>query len=446
VCSYCKWSGHQESACFSKKREMQDKQAKRGGVDDNFGEFEMEQHPSVRMMRETVLQQGAKVTPGNPHESPFCDQNAYTITMDTTTTSHYLDREAGTHITMDSGAAIEFREHSGPVAILVDTAKKGEKFQATKVGTAGNMSSILVSNDLGDDVASIGRFDKDNCWWILFGDLECVVYDGDPWDHTKPPPNEIAKGYLGKDFMYRVPLGDLIKARERIRLAAINLPTERILGASATPTETLDLWHRRLAHHHPRGISKGISKGLIAGPSLSAAKSKQCGLCSACEKAKSQRCSFSDGRRAPRLESTSGSTLGLRSVKKTIRSAVIRPHGELYLQLFTDSDDKWRVVKFLTKKSDCLRTLQEFLLVDVQAEEMKVEKLHADGAPKIIGAASVALVAKPDGTLTYSPLYTPEMNSLAERGNQTAYNGGYAMLLASNLLSASGFLQWATRW
>jgi hypothetical protein len=91
------------------------------------------------------------------------------------------------------------------------------------------------------------------------------------------------------------------------------------------------------------------------------------------------------------------------------------------------------VIKFLTKKSDCLRILQAFLLVDVQAEGLKVENLHADGAPELISAASVALVAKQGGTLTYSPAYTPEMNGLVERGNQTAYDGGYAMLLESNL-------------
>jgi hypothetical protein len=35
--------------------------------------------------------------------------------------------------------------------------------------------------------------------------------------------------------------------------------------------------------------------------------------------------------------------------------------GDQYFQLFTDADDKYWVVKFLNKKSDCLRTLQEFL-------------------------------------------------------------------------------------
>jgi hypothetical protein len=82
----------------------------------------------------------------------------------------------------------------------------------------------------------------------------------------------------------------------------------------------------------------------------------------------------------------------LQAVKKTIRPvvtdlkgpfSVVGSHGELYLQLFTDCDDKRRVVKFLTKKSDCLRTLQEFLLVDVQAEGLKVENLHDDGAPEL---------------------------------------------------------------
>jgi hypothetical protein len=64
---------------------------------------------------------------------------------------------------------------------------------------------------------------------------------------------------------------------------------------------------------------------------------------------------------------------------------------------------------------------------------LKVENLYADGAPELISAASVALVAKQGGTLTYSPAYTPEMNGLAERSNHTAYNGGDARLLESNL-------------
>jgi hypothetical protein len=249
-----------------------------------------------------------------------------------------------------------------------------------------------------------------------------------PSDRSKPMSIDVAKRHLGSDYMYRVALRDLVRAKERIRFAAIKVPTERILGASATPPESLDLWHQRLAYHHPRGISEGISQGLIGGPSLAAEKRSP---------SRTGAPLTMDGVRRTRRP-----PLGLWAVQKTIRSVVTDlegpfsvegPHGELYLQLFTDCDDKWRVVKFLTKKSDCLRTLQEFLLMDVQAEGLKVENLHADGAPELISAASVALVAKQGGMLTYSPSYTPEMNGLAERGNQTAYNGEYAMLLASNL-------------
>jgi hypothetical protein len=313
------------------------------------------------------------------------------ITMDSGASLHFLTEE--------TTATIDFREQFGPVEITVDTVKKGETFRASKACSAGNMS------ELGDDVASIGRFDKDNSWWTVFGGGECVVYDGDPSDRSKPMPIEVAKGQLGSEYMYRVPLRDLVKA--------IRVPTERILRASATPPETLNLWHRRLAHHHPRGISEGITQGLIDGPSLEAAKSKQRGLCSACERSKSHRRALNDGRRAPHTKATSSSTL--RAVKKTIRSVVTDlkgpfsvkcPHGELYLQLFTDCDDKWRVVKFLTKKSDSLHTLQDFFLVDVQAEGLKVENLHADGAPELISAALVALVAKQGGSHLLSGIHT----------------------------------------
>jgi hypothetical protein len=84
-------------------------------------------------------------------------------TMDSSASSHFLTEE--------TAATIDFREQAGPVAILVDTAKKGETSQATKASSA---------DDLGDDVASIGRFNKDNFWWTVLGGVECVVYDGDP--------------------------------------------------------------------------------------------------------------------------------------------------------------------------------------------------------------------------------------------------------------------------
>jgi hypothetical protein len=64
---------------------------------------------------------------------------------------------------------------------------------------------------------------------------------------------------------------------------------------------------------------------------------------------------------------------------------------------------------------------------------MMVENLQADGAPELISAAAVELVAKQGGKLSYFPPYTPEMNGIAERGNQTVFNAGYAMLLSANL-------------
>jgi hypothetical protein len=269
TCTFCKKTGHLEATCFTKRREQQAKQLKRTGVDDAFDDFE-EEFPSVGMLREKLdkpysspsrmMRTGHRRSVGAPTRQPVAVRSSVeaedyrTITMDSGASSHFLTEE--------TTASIDFTPYTAPVAISVDTAKKGASFKAIKAGSAGNMSRILVSDDLGDDVASIGRFDRDNCWWTLMGNLSCVVYDGDPGDRTKPPPNVIAKGTLGKDNLYRVPLGDLIKARERIRVARIAVPTERILGASAVPTQNLELWHKRLAQHHYRGLSEGISQGL----------------------------------------------------------------------------------------------------------------------------------------------------------------------------------------
>jgi hypothetical protein len=44
-------------------------------------------------------------------------------------------------------------------------------------------------------------------------------------------------------------------------------------------------------------------------------------------------------------------------------------------------------------------------------------------------------VAKQGGKLSYSPAYTPEINSTVELINRTVWEGAYLMLLASNLTS-----------
>jgi hypothetical protein len=352
------------------------------------------------------------------------------IVLDSGASSHFL-----TPATADQIELVPRK--GGPTSIEVATAKTGIDFAATESGSAGGLSRVLVSDELGADVASIARFDRDNGWHTLLGDTRCTVYDGDPMDRSRPPPRVVATGDLGVDNMYRVSLSKLVKAREHARIARVSVPTERIMQADATPAETLTLWHLRLGHHHLRGISEGIKQGLIKCPNLTAAVNRKVGLCSACEKAKSQRRAFNDGRRAEAEPGHSRDTLGLRSVKRTSRLvitdlkgpfSVAGRGGEQYFQLFTDADDKNRVVKFLAKKSDSLRTLREFLLVDVQAEGMMVENLQADGAPELISAAAVELVAEQGGKLSYSPPYTPEMNGIAERGNQTIYNAGYAII------------------
>jgi hypothetical protein len=52
-----------EKACFKKKKENQDKQADRAGVDDAFGGFGDEAQPTHQMMREYALSMKAGADP-----------------------------------------------------------------------------------------------------------------------------------------------------------------------------------------------------------------------------------------------------------------------------------------------------------------------------------------------------------------------------------------------
>jgi hypothetical protein len=259
-----------------------------------------EDQPTHRMIREFALSMKAGVDPDAE------------IVLDSEASSHFL-----TPATADQIELVPRK--GGPTSIEVATAKEGIDFAATESGSAGGLSRVLVSDELGADVASIARFDRDNGWHTLLDDTRCTVYDGDPMDRSRLPPRVVATGDLGPDNMYRVSLSKLVKDREHARIARVSVPTERIMQADATPAETLTLWHLRLGHHHLRGLSEGIKQGLIKGPDLSAAVNRKVELCSACEKAKSQRRAFNNGRRAEAEPGHSRDTLGLWSVKRTSR-------------------------------------------------------------------------------------------------------------------------------
>jgi hypothetical protein len=128
------------------------------------------------------------------------------IVLDSGASSHFL-----TPATADQIELLPCK--GGPTSIKVATAKTKIDFAATESGSVGGLSRVLVSDELGADVASIARFDRDNGWHTLLGDTRCTVYDGDPMDRSRPSPRVVATGDLGVDNMYHVSLSKLVKAR-----------------------------------------------------------------------------------------------------------------------------------------------------------------------------------------------------------------------------------------
>jgi hypothetical protein len=136
TCAYCHKTGHTENACFKKKKNNQEKQAKRAGVDDDFGRFSDEDQPTHLMMWEYALSMKAGADPDAD------------IVLDSKASSHFL-----TPVTADQIELVPRK--GGPTSIALATAKTGIDFSAKESGSAGGLSRVLVSDELGGDVASI---------------------------------------------------------------------------------------------------------------------------------------------------------------------------------------------------------------------------------------------------------------------------------------------------
>ena len=67
------------------------------------------------------------------------------------------------------------------------------------------------------------------------------------------------------------------------------------------------------------------------------------------------------------------------------------------------------------------------------SEGQTLIEYHSDSAAELISKEVVSFLAGNGSKVSYSSPYTPEQNSLAERGNRTVWESAYAMWLGSIL-------------
>ena len=146
-----------------------------------------------------------------------------------------------------------------------------------------------------------------------------------------------------------------------------------------------------------RDLGHAIKSKLLSGISLKASVNKKHGVCECCAKAKCTRHSFA--RAQPAAQEEKKALVPQKSVMRRVDTdlkgpiSVPGPKGELYFQLFTEADSKWRTPKFLTAKSEASSTLREYITVDLANEGQTVLEYQSDGAPELISKENVRFLA-----------------------------------------------------
>jgi hypothetical protein len=87
----------------------------------------------------------------------------------------------------------------------------------------------------------------------------------------------------------------------------------------------------------------------------------------------------------------------------------------------------------MRNRSEALTNLKDLFEVQLAKVGVTVKLYQSDGAPELMGKAVINYLSTKGCSVTYSPAYTPELNSLVERNHRTIFEMSYAMILGCNL-------------
>ena len=108
-------------------------------------------------------------------------------------------------------------------------------------------------------------------------------------------------------------------------------------------------------------------------------------------------------------------------------------HGSAYYHGFIESDTKYHCAYFLKNRSEALQATITHWELQIKAGDSCVVTYRSDGAKELISRNILKFLASTRTKLTYSPPYTPELNSIIERNYRTIFESAHAMLLEAQL-------------
>ena len=311
----------------------------------------------------------------------------------------FLDSGASSHVTGNSSLLFD-KSHSSTSTIrtaagqILPVVHKGNvNFSDKSVKT---VRDVLYVPGVKTNLLSVGRF-TDLGHTVLFNSSSCLIFE-----KLEPEKIFLQATRDPRTKLYRL-LGKPL------------LPQESTLAVThPVSTETIDLWHKRLAHVNQQSLYHISQKKLINGFPLIPYLKRHC---VSCVMGKSHRQAF------PKLRTTfSNRPLQL------IHSDLCGPLSTLtrnnckYILTFIEDFSRKTWLYFLASKSQTLCYFMEFKSL-VETPLRKIESLRSDRRGEYTSTDFKQLCKKHGIHHQLTAGYAPEQNGVAERKNRHLLEG-----------------------
>jgi len=211
-------------------------------------------------------------------------------------------------------------------------------------------------------------------------------------------------------------------------LVGETVPVEEFASLSSTTTLSLDLdlWHRRLCHHHLTGVKKLLSGNLVTGIKLDSQADPD-PVCEACKAGKMHADPF--------LSSQSKASRPLQLIHSDVHGPVkVHTHqGYCYWVSFIDDFSRFKAVYLLKRKSETFAAFKQFKAWAENVTGERIGSLRDDKGGEYMSNEFEAFCIDHGIQRQHTVRNRPQQNGVAERANRTMEEGVISMLYESGM-------------
>jgi transposase InsO family protein len=187
------------------------------------------------------------------------------------------------------------------------------------------------------------------------------------------------------------------------------VPLGEYASAATTVPLDIDLWHRRLAHHHPAGVRMLLDEGLVTGMKLDS-KAAPDPICEPCLAGKMHSNPFPS--------SLWHASRPLELVHTDVHQVPYPSFsGFRYWVSFIDDYSRYRFILPIKAKSDVFEAFKQFKAYAENQSERTIKILRDDKGGEYMSNAFLDFTTQCDIERQHTVRARPQQNGVAERAN-----------------------------